>query len=99
MDTEKTIQFLLEQQAAFEARFGRFERSLEEIREIQRSTERLINLFAQAGSGQIELHRQRLDAIERRQDEDRERFNAFLERFDAYLRGRQGDGHGSFRGD
>jgi uncharacterized membrane protein YccC len=99
MDTETTIQFLLEQQAAFEARFGRFERSLEEIRELQRGTERLIHLFAQAGAEQIELHRQRLDTIERHQAEDRERFDRFLERFDAYVRGLQGDGHGSRAGD
>jgi hypothetical protein len=99
MDVERTIQFLLEQQAAFEARFGRFERSLEEIRDLQRATERLVNLFAKAGAEQIELHRQRLDVLERRQVEDRERFNTFLERFDAYLRGRQGDGHGGRAGD
>jgi hypothetical protein len=93
VDIEKTIEFLLAQQAKFET-------GMEELRQSQQATERLINAFAKAGAAQIELHRARLDSVERRLDSverqreaDEQRFQAFLDRFDAFLRGQRGDGH------
>ena len=87
----------MEQQAKFEVRFASFESGfktgMEELRQSQQATERLINAFARAGAAQIELHRARLDSLERRLEADEERFQAFLERFDAFLRGQQGNGH------
>lgn len=97
MEIEKTIEFLMEQQAKFEARFATFEASFEagmdELRQSQQATERLINAFAKAGAAQIELHRARLDSLERRLEAHEQRFQAFLDRFDAFLRGQQGNGH------
>ncbi len=99
MDIEKTIQFLIEQQAKFDSSF---KAGMEELRQSQRATERLINAFAKAGEAQIELHRARLDSLERRLEADEhrleadeQRFQAFLERFDAFLQGRQGNGDGA----
>lgn len=68
---------------------------MEELRQSQQATERLINAFANAGAAQIELHRARLDSLERRMETAEQRFQMFLDRFDAFLRGRQGDGHGA----
>ena len=88
----------MEQQAKFEARLpfrASFETGMEELRQSQQATERLINAFAKAGAAQIELHRARLDSLERRMETDEQRFQMFLDRFDAFLRGRQGDGHGA----
>ena len=97
MDIEKTIEFLMEQQAKFETSFRT---GMEELRQNQQATERLINAFAKAGAAQIELHRARLDSVERRLDSverqreaDDQRFQAFLDRFDAFLRGQKGNGH------
>jgi hypothetical protein len=106
MDIQKTMEFLIEQQAKFESRFAAFESSfrtgMEELRQNQQATERLINAFANAGAAQIELHRARLDSVERRLEADEQRlaeegkrFQAFLDRFDAFLRGQQGNGHAS----
>jgi hypothetical protein len=96
MDVEKTIAFLLEQQARFEASFGA---GMEELRKSQQATERLIDAFARAGQAQIELHRGRLDglegrleAAEKRLEAQEREFKAFLDRFDAFLRG-QGNSH------
>jgi hypothetical protein len=99
MDVEKTIEFLLEHQARFEANLAtfaaNFEADMKQLRESQRATERLINAFAKAGQAQIELHRTRMDSLERRLEMDEERFQAFLKRFDTFLQGRQGDGQGA----
>jgi hypothetical protein len=99
MDIEKTIEFLMEQQAKFDTSFATFkagfETGMEELRQSQQATERLINAFAKAGAAQIELHRARLESLERRQEADEQRFQAFLDRFDAFLRGQQGNGHGA----
>jgi hypothetical protein len=95
VDIEKTIAFLLEQQARFDLRMEEFHQGMEELRRNQQATERLINAFAKAGEAQIELHRARLDSLERRMETDEQRFQAFLDRFDAFLRGQQGDGHGA----
>jgi hypothetical protein len=92
MDVEKTIQFILEQQARFESSF---KAGMDELRQSQRATERLINAFAKAGEAQIELHRARLDGLDHRLQADEERFQAFLKRFDAFLQGQQGNGRGA----
>jgi hypothetical protein len=98
MDVEKTIQFLLEQQAKFEASLAtakaNFDAGMEELRKSQQATERLINAFARAGQAQIELHQSRLDNPDRHLETQEQEFRAFLDRFDAYLRGR-GNGHGA----
>jgi hypothetical protein len=93
MDIEKTIEFLLERQAKFDAWFASFRTGMEKLRQNQQATERLINAFAKAGSAQIELHRVQLHSVDRRMETDEQRFPAFSGRFDAFLRGRQGDGH------
>jgi division protein CdvB (Snf7/Vps24/ESCRT-III family) len=106
MDIEKTILFLIEHQARLDASLATFESQfkagMEELRQSQRATERLINAFAKAGEAQIELHRARLDGLDQRlqADElrlqaDEERFQAFLKRFDAFLQGQQGNGRGA----
>jgi hypothetical protein len=95
MDIEKTIEFLSQQQAKFDANLAAFHAGMEELRASQRATERLINAFAKAGQEQIELHRVRLDSVERRMQADEEHFQDFLKRFDAFLQGRQGNGHGA----
>jgi hypothetical protein len=96
MDVEKTIAFLLENQARFDTRLAafqaKFEADMEEIRQNQAATERLINAFAKAGQAQIELHQRLLDGLERRMENQEREFKAFLDRFDAFLRG-QGNGH------
>lgn len=96
MDVEKTIEFLLEQQARLESSFAafdaRFKADMEELTRRQQATERLINAFAKAGEAQIELHRARLNGLEQKIQADEERFQAFLGRFDAFLRGQQGNG-------
>lgn len=98
MDVEKTIEFLLEHHAKFEADLAKFaaefRADMQEIHENQRATERLINAFAKAGQAQIELHRARLDSLERKQVADEEQFQAFLKRFDTFLQGQKGNGHG-----
>ena len=83
----------MEQQAKFDAWVATFKTGMEELRQNQQATERLINAFAKAGAAQIELHRARLDSVERRVEADEQRFQAFPDRFDAFLRGQRGDGH------
>jgi DNA anti-recombination protein RmuC len=98
MDIEKTIEFLLEQQAKFDASLAaskaRFDAEMEELRKSQKATERLINAFAKAGAAQIELHQARLDGLDKRLETQEREFKAFLDRFDAFLKGRSGNGHG-----
>jgi hypothetical protein len=85
MDVEKTIEFILDQQAKFEA-------GLEELRQAQKKTEqglqrleRFVENYAQAGSNQMQIHRERMDRYEAEQKEQREEFRAFLKRFDDFL--------------
>ena len=100
MDIEKTIEFLVEQQAdfqaKFEARLTAFETSfgvaMEKLQKRQEATEKLINAFAKAGQAQIELHSARMNGLEKRLETQEREFKAFLDRFDAFLRG-QGNGH------
>lgn len=77
--------------AAFHAQFSV---DMEELRKRQESTERLINAFARAGQAQIELHQARMDGLDKRLEIREREFKAFLDRFDAFLRGR-GNGHGA----
>jgi hypothetical protein len=60
MDIEKTMQFILDQQAHSGARHAawkaEFDAGMEELKKRQDATERLINAFARAGQAQIELH-------------------------------------------
>ncbi len=97
MDVEKTIAFLLEQQARFDASLAAskadFDSRMEELRKRQDATERLINAFAKAGAAQIELHQARLDGLDKRLEAQERDFKAFLDRFDAFLKGRSGNGH------
>lgn len=99
MDVEKTLEFLLEQRAKFDASLAafkaNFEAGVEELRKKQEATERLINAFAKAGSAQIELHQARLDGLDKRLEAQEREFKAFLDRFDAFLRGHSGNGDGS----
>ena len=106
MDVEKTIAFLLEQQAKFDASLAAskadFDARMEELRKRQEATERLINAFAKAGAAQIELHQARMDGLDKRLEAQeremkahKEEFKAFLDRFDAFLKGRSGNGHGT----
>ena len=97
MDTEKTMQFIVEQQAAFEAKHAvwkaDFDAGMAELRKRQEATGRLINSFAKAGQAQIELHTARMDGLEKRLETQEREFQAFLGRFDAYLRGQGHNGH------
>jgi hypothetical protein len=94
MDIEKTMQFIVEQQAQFEANLAAFNAGMEELRKRQEATEKLINAFAKAGQAQIELHTARLNGLEGRLEIQEREFKAFLDRFDDYLR-RAGNGHGA----
>lgn len=99
MDVEGTMAFLLEQQAKLDGSLAvfkaNFDVGMEELRKSQQATERLINAFAKAGSAQIELHQARLDGLEKRLETQEREFKAFLDRFDAFLKGRSGNGHGN----
>jgi len=90
MDAEKTIAFLLENQARFDTRLAafqaKFEADMEELRKNQDATERLINACAKAGQAQIELHQRRLDSLESRLEADHERLEAEEKRREAHER-------------
>lgn len=96
MDIEQTMQFILDQQANFETSHAiwkaDFEAGIVELRKNQQATERLINAFARAGQAQIELHTARMDGLDKRLDTQEREFKAFLDRFDAFLRGRGHNG-------
>jgi NADH:ubiquinone oxidoreductase subunit D len=100
MDVEKTMEFILEQQARFEtnfarfeANFARFEAGMEELRQSHQATERLVRRLARWGAARLRQHEERMDEMEQRREEDRREFHAFLQRFDDFLRGQRGDGH------
>ena len=98
MDIEKTMQFIIEHQAQFEANLAAFHQKftveVEALQKRQAATERLINAFAKAGQAQIELHTTRLDGLESRLEVQEREFKAFMNCFDDYLR-RAGNGHGA----
>jgi len=77
VDIDKIIGSPLEQQAKFDAWVASFKAGMEELRQNHQATERLINAFANDGAAQIELHRARLDSLERRVEADEQRFQAF----------------------
>lgn len=90
MDVEKTMQFILDHQAKFEA-------GMEELRQAQNKTEkglerleRLVEAYAQAGSIQMQLHRERMDSYEAQQRQHHEEFRAFLKRFDDFIQHQRG---------
>jgi hypothetical protein len=90
VDTAKTMQFILDHQAKLET-------GLEELRQAQHKTERglarlekLVEAYAQAGSIQMQLHRERMDRYEADQKEHREEFRAFLKRFEEFIRHQRG---------
>jgi hypothetical protein len=97
MDVEKTIEFILDHQAKFEANLAAFQAEFKADmaawRKRQEASEKLINVFAKAGQAQIELHTARMDQVEKRLENQEREFQAFLGRFDNYLRGRNGDRH------
>jgi hypothetical protein len=93
MDVEKTMEFILEQQARFETNFARFEAGMEELRQSHQATERLVRRLARWGAARLRQHEERMDEMEQRREEDRREFKAFLQRFDDFLRGQRGDGH------
>lgn len=94
MDVEKTIAFITEQQARFEANLQNLLDSQAETDRHIRATERVVRAFIRAGNAQLELHWDRMDTLESRMDSMDQHFQAFLERFDAFLRGSQGgNGH------
>ena len=86
MDVEKTMEFILAQQARFEA-------GMEELRQSHQATERLVRRLARWGAARLRQHEERMDEMEQRREEDRREFQAFLQRFDDFLRGQRGDGH------
>jgi len=100
MDVEKTMEFILEQQARFEANFARFEVGMEELRQSHQATERLVRRLARLGAARLrehdkraDMHEERIKAMEHQREQDRREFQAFLQRFDDFLRGQRGDGH------
>src|SRR6266536_6617011 len=93
MDVEKTMEFILEQQARFEA-------GMDELRQSHQATERLVRRLARWGAARLRehdkraaMHEERIKAMEQQREEDRREFQAFLQRFDDFLRGQRGDGH------
>jgi hypothetical protein len=92
MDVEKTMQFMLEMQAKHETAVLRHD---EEMAEIRHELGRAVQILATHGE-RLTLHRERLDAQERefreRLDAEQQRFEAFIQRFDEFLRGRRGNG-------
>lgn len=93
MDVEKTIEFLIESQAATDARLAALGVKVDKL------AESVATLVTIVGSQQerFSVHRERLDAHERRMQANEEEFRAFLKRFDAFLKGRSGNGHGGRR--
>ncbi len=102
MDVEKTMQFILEQQGDFAAHIGALreqqEKSAQQIERLvelaRLHSERLEALVevARLQSDGLDCHHRRLQAQEKWSEVFQQRFDQFLERFDAYLRGRGGDG-------
>jgi hypothetical protein len=92
MDIEKTMQFILEMQGRHEVAVVRHDEEMAEIRDQLRSVAQVLS----TQSERLTLRRERLDAEDKRFEgymaaQDR-RFEAFIERFDDFLRGRRGNG-------
>jgi hypothetical protein len=92
MDVEKTMQFILEMQAKHEAAVLRHDEEMAEIRDQLRSVAHILSTHSE----RLTFRRERLDAQGKRFEDymaaqDR-RFEAFIQRFDDFLRSRQGNG-------
>jgi hypothetical protein len=92
MDLEKTMQFIIETQAKHEAAVIHHDEEMAEIRDQLRSVAQI----PATPSERLTLHRERLDAQDRHFEDymaaqDR-RFEAFIQRFDDFLRGARENG-------
>ena len=102
MDIEKTMEFILEQQAEFAARLTTSAQQIETLGQAVRDLLRVATLQSErldahdrrleAQEKRLEAQERRLEAQEKRSEAFEQRFDQFLERFDAYLRGRGGNG-------
>ena len=95
MDLEKTMEFILEQQAEFAARLTTSAQQIETLGQAVRDLLRVATLQSErldAHDRRLEAQEKRLEAQEKRSEAFERRFDQFLERFDAYLRGRDGNG-------
>ncbi len=82
MDIEKTMQFILDQQAIFAAGM---EAMRQENRERDKRIDNLISVTASLALT-AQAHQQSIDRLD-------QHWQDFLRRFDAWLRGQSGDGH------
>jgi hypothetical protein len=82
MDIETTMQFILEHQVRFEENFARLEETDRKL------AGRLDNLTSVAASLVLSAQAQQASI-----EELRTQWRGTLDRFDAWMRGRQGDGH------
>ena len=95
MDIEKTMEFILEQQAEFAARLTTSAQQIETLGQAVRDLLRVATLQSErldAHDRRLEAQEKRLEAQEKRSEAFEQRFDQFLERFDAFLRGRGGNG-------
>jgi hypothetical protein len=79
---EKTMHFVLEQQAAFIADIHRIDERLNLITSLIASLTSTVASLALS----VQAHQQSLDRFDAK-------WTSFIERFDRYLRGQAGDGH------
>ena len=95
MDIEKTMQFILEQQADFATHFAALREqqatSAQQIEALGQAVRDLLQV-ATLQSERLDAHDRRLEAQEKRSEAFEQRFDQFLERFDAFLTGRGGNG-------
>jgi uncharacterized protein HemX len=102
MDIEKTMEFILEQQAEFATRqansaqqfeaLGQAVRDLLQVATLQSERLDAHDRRLEAQDKRLEAEQKRLEAQEKRGEAFQQRFDQFLERFDTYLRGRGGNG-------
>ena len=88
MDIEKTMEFILEQQAEFAAHQATSAQQIEALGQAARDLLQVATLQSE----RLDAHDRRLEAQEKRSQAFEQRFDQFLERFDAFLRGQGGDG-------
>jgi hypothetical protein len=95
MDVEKTMQFILEQQADFAGHIGALrEQQASSAQQIERLVEvaRLQSERLDGHDRRLEAQEERFAAREKRAEAFERRFDQFLERFDTFLRGQGGNG-------
>ncbi|HEV2383085.1 MAG TPA: hypothetical protein VG206_25235 [Terriglobia bacterium] len=104
MDVEKTMQFILNHQAKSETEMAALREAQNKTEQGLQRLERLVEAYAQAGSIQMQLHRERMDAHEAwmsttatrmeaheaQQKKHEDEFQAFLKRFDDFIRHQRG---------